>query len=103
MIRRSSDLIGKPVVLADSGEKLGTVADLLVDDEGRQFVGLVLRHGPFKSENVLPAEAVQALGGDAVVTRSRDLISPKEWRARQQGFHADDRMPVVPTEEPPNG
>jgi uncharacterized protein YrrD len=88
MMRRSRDLFGKPVVCADNGEKLGTVSDLLFNDEGGQFAGLVLRRGPFKAEAVLPAEAVQTLGADAIVARSRELISPTDWRAQ----HAHERV-----------
>ena len=84
MIKRSSDLMGKPVVSADTGEKLGTVADLLFDDHGGQFVGLVLRQGMLKSEQVLPASAVKTLGADAIVSRSSELIGAKEWRERQR-------------------
>ena len=84
MIRRTSDLIGRPVVSADSGKKLGTIADLLLDDGDGQLVGLVLRHGLLKAEDVLPAAAVQTLGADAVVSRSSELIDARQWRERQR-------------------
>ena len=83
MTKRATELIGKPVVSADTGEKLGTVSDLLLDDGGNRLVGLVLRHGLMKPENVLPAAAVQTLGADAIVSRSGQLVNGKEWRARQ--------------------
>ena len=86
MTRRATDLIGKPVVSADTGQKLGTVSDLLLDDGGNRLVGLVLRHGLMKSENVLPAEAVQTLGADAIVSRSGQLIAAKEWRNREREY-----------------
>lgn len=82
MIKRTSDLIGKPVVSIQGGEKLGTVTDLLLD-EGR-LVGLVLRHGWMNQEHVLPAAAVQTFGTDAVVSRTSELIGAKEWREREQ-------------------
>lgn len=82
MSQRATDLIGKSVVTADTGEKLGTVADLLIDDAGSQLIGLVVKHG-FRQEDVLPAAAVQTLGRDAVVSRSRsDMIPGREWRSR---------------------
>jgi uncharacterized protein YrrD len=84
MSHRATEVIGRSIVAADSGEKLGTVADLLLDDEGSRLVGLVVRHGILKSESLLPAAAVQTLGGDAVVSRSRDdLLTASEWRARK--------------------
>ena len=80
MTRRAMDVIGKPVVTAASGERLGTVADLLLDDNDATVVGLVIRHGMLKGESVLPVSAVQTLGADAVVSRSNELISAKAWR-----------------------
>ena len=74
MVRRTSDLIGRPVVSGDSGKKLGTITDLLVDDSEGRLVGLVLQHGWMKSEEVLPAAAVQTLGTDAVVANAGTWI-----------------------------
>ena len=76
---RATDVIGKPVVSADTGRKLGTVGDLLLDDSGRALVGLVVRHGALRSEDVLSADQVQSFGTDAVVSRSDRLIGAKEW------------------------
>jgi hypothetical protein len=59
------------------------VGDLLLDDRGVEVVGLIVRHGALRSEDVLPAEAVHSLGEDAIVTRSDELISAKEWRSRR--------------------
>ena len=80
---RATDVIGKPVVSADTGKKLGTVGDLLLDDSGRTLVGLVVRHGVLRSEDVLSVDQVQSLGADAVVSRSDRLITAKEWREGQ--------------------
>ena len=77
---RATDVIGKPVVSADTGRKLGTVGDLLLDDSGRALVGLVVRHGVLRGEDVLSVDQVQSLGADAVVSRSDRLITAKEWR-----------------------
>jgi sporulation protein YlmC with PRC-barrel domain len=84
MAKRATSLIGKPVVSAATGQRLGTVADLLLDDAGVTVVGVVLRHGWLKSEDVLPASSLQSLGPDAVVSRTSELIGAKEWRERQQ-------------------
>ncbi len=94
MVRRTSDLIGKPVVAGDSGKKLGTIADLLVDDNEGRLVGLVLQHGWLKNEEVLPATAVQTLGADAVVSRSSELMDARQWRERNSRSSG---------EEPPTG
>jgi uncharacterized protein YrrD len=91
MIKRASELIGKPVVSADTGERLGTVGDLLIDDGSGSLVGLVLRHGMMKSEDVMPAAAIQTLGADAIVSRSSELIGAKEWRQRRDAESHSDR------------
>ena len=79
MTTRATHVIGKPVVSADTGRKLGTVDDLLLDDSGRALIGLVVRHGVLRHEEVLSADQVQSLGTDAVVSRSDRLITAKEW------------------------
>jgi uncharacterized protein YrrD len=85
MIQRASQVIGKSVMAADNGEKLGTVADVLFDDGNRQLIGLVVRQGLLSSEHVMPADAVQAFGRDAVVSASRAaLISARDWRDKQK-------------------
>ena len=93
MVKRATELIGKPVVAADTGEKLGTVGDLLLDDESGNLVGLVLRHGLMKSEDVMPAAAIQTLGTDTIVSRSSELIGAKEWRQRREAEVRDEREP----------
>jgi len=47
-------------------------------------VGLVLSHGWLKGEHVLPAESLQTLGTDAVVSRSNDTVNAKDWHERQR-------------------
>jgi uncharacterized protein YrrD len=85
MIHRASQVIGKSVMAADNGEKLGTVADLLFDDSNRHLIGLVIRQGVLRSEQVLPADGVQAFGRDAVVSASRTaLISARDWKEKQK-------------------
>jgi uncharacterized protein YrrD len=96
MAKRATNLLGKPVMSALTGERLGTVADLLLDDGGTSVVGFVLRHGWFKGEDVLLASSLQTLGRDAVVSRASDLISAREWHERQ---HASERPPERDTRE----
>jgi uncharacterized protein YrrD len=83
MSRRATDVIGRPVVSANSGRKLGVVGDLLLDDAGVEVVGLVVRHGRLTGEDVLPAASVHSLGPDAVVSRNDELIDGREWRDRE--------------------
>ena len=86
MAQRVSEVIGKPVVSADDGGKLGTVSDVLLDESTKNVIALVVRGGGFlKHESILPAEAVKTLGRDAVVSHSStELIDSREWRARHE-------------------
>jgi uncharacterized protein YrrD len=81
MTIKTSDVIGKPVISADGGEKLGSVSDLLLDDRSRELIGVVVTHGMLKNEQVLPAAAVQSFGRDVVVSRTSELIATRDWRA----------------------
>lgn len=82
-MQRLSELMGKAIVTADTGEKLGTVADILLEDDGHRVAGVVVRSGWMGKERVLPYEGVQTLGRDAVVARSsRELMGSREWRDR---------------------
>lgn len=84
MAQRASDLIGKSVVSADTGEKLGTVSDILLDEADHRLVGLIVQRGLMRSEHVLPSAAIQTYGRDAVVSRTaQDLVKAKEWQRSQ--------------------
>lgn len=92
-MQRTSDLIGKPIVSADRGEKVGTVSDVLLQtDEGR-LAGLVVHTGMLRSERVLPYEEVKVLGGDAVVANSREaVIDPDGWEQRHVHARRSSRL-----------
>ena len=80
--RRVSEYVGKPIVSADTGEKVGTVADVLVDADAGRIVGIIVGGGLLTSEQVLPYADVQVMGGDAVIARSRQrIVGAREWRA----------------------
>lgn len=79
-MQKVSELIGKPIVSAENGERLGKVSDVLVDAHSQHVVGLVVATGLLSSEHVLPYADVQTLGTDAVVARSGSgVVGPKEW------------------------
>ena len=82
-MHRVSEIVGKPVVSAESGESVGKVTDLLVDANGDRLVGVVVRRGMFGTEHVLPYTDVQAVGRDALVARSdHGVVGPREWHER---------------------
>jgi uncharacterized protein YrrD len=82
-VYRLSDMIGKTVVSVDSGEKLGTISDALLEPGEVRLMGLVVGHGMLGKEHVLPLEDVQTVGRDTVLARTHEhLIDPREWKAR---------------------
>jgi uncharacterized protein YrrD len=86
-VQRAAQIVGKLIVTADTGEKVGEAADLLVDESGQRIVGVVVRSGLLGRETVLPYEEVQAVGGDAIVARSQErVMTPQEWH--EHGPHA---------------
>jgi uncharacterized protein YrrD len=80
---RVSELIGRTVISGDSGERIGTVSDVLLDPQSLRVLGLVMGGGLFRSEHVLPYTDVQTLGKDAIVARSAaGVVDPRQWHQR---------------------
>lgn len=76
-----SELIGKPVISVESGDKLGTVADALMADGDVRLLALVIGGGLLGKDHVLPFRDVQTLGGDTILVRSATgVVGPREWR-----------------------
>jgi uncharacterized protein YrrD len=73
---KGRDIIGKPIVSYDKGEKFDTVEDLIFDQDSNQLLGfLVKESGWLSSAQVLLLKDVQAIGPDAVITSSKDAIA----------------------------
>jgi uncharacterized protein YrrD len=82
-MERITEMVGKPVMSAANGDKLGSVADFLVTIEGDRVLGIVMRRGALRGEQVLPYDAVQAVGRHALIARSEDrVMRPREWYDR---------------------
>lgn len=80
-VHRVSEIIGKPTVSAETGDRLGKVADALLADGGINVVAIVLGGGLLGKERVLPFHDIQTLGGDTVLARTESGIrEPLEWR-----------------------
>lgn len=81
---RVTELIGKSVITADTGDRLGRIDDLILDCDRAQieavFVGVDWRSW-LGDGRVLPFSDVHALGRDAVVARGGvELLRMAEWR-----------------------
>lgn len=69
------DIIGRPVVSYDMGQKIGVVKDLIFDQNNDRLLGFLLSEPSlFNSADVLLLKDVQAIGPDAVITASKDAI-----------------------------
>jgi uncharacterized protein YrrD len=80
-VYRLSEMIGKPVVSTDSGDKMGTITDALLDASAATVLGLVIRHGLIPKDEVLPLADVQRVGRDAVLARTEEhLMGSRDWR-----------------------
>jgi uncharacterized protein YrrD len=71
---RLSEIIGKHIVSADTGEKVGHVDDLLLDERRHHVVGVLVTDGLLAEQRVLPFADVQTVGADAVVVRTAATI-----------------------------
>ena len=80
-MHRLSEIIGKPIVSSETGDRLGSISDALVEDGGVNVVALVIGGGLLAKEHVLPFRDIQTLGGDTVLARTdAGIRSPQEWR-----------------------
>lgn len=73
--RHSHRITGTEII--HDGEKIGTVDDIFIDEEGR-VVGYEVKEGLLSSNKFLPVEEVESSGKDAIVTRTSDLPSVKD-------------------------
>ena len=75
-MRNGKGMIGKPIVAFDSGEKFNTIVDLIFDQQNNLLLGFLVDEGGwFSNALVLPLSKIQAIGNDAVIVPSRDVIS----------------------------
>jgi len=67
-MRKGRDIIGKPIVSLQGGERIATVQDLVFDHAAGQLLALLVDEGGwFRAARVVPFEAVRSFGDDAVV------------------------------------
>jgi uncharacterized protein YrrD len=84
-MRKGKDIIGKPVVAYDSGEKVETIVDLIFDQYENRLLGFLIDEGGwFSNAKVLPLHLVKAIGVDAVIISSKDVIAPANHYAALQ-------------------
>jgi len=84
-MHRVSELVGRPVVTNDGGERVGKTSDLLVSPDGTAVVGLVVSSGVLGGEKgVVPFRDVRSLGGDVIVANGREpVLDGESWHAKE--------------------
>lgn len=99
-MQRSQEVIGLPIIILSSGEKLGNVADLLFD-QTQHFRGVLLETGwMFKSRKYIPADQISAIGKDAVVVENEDVVLPfddeaESWMGMVSGARKLKGQPIL--------
>jgi uncharacterized protein YrrD len=74
-MRQGRDLIGKPVVSYETGEKIDKIRDLIFDQDGNQLLGFLIDEaGWFSEARVLLMQDIQAIGRDAVIIQSKHAV-----------------------------
>jgi uncharacterized protein YrrD len=77
---RLTEVIGKPIVSADTGEKVGRAEDVLLDDTRRHLVGILITDGMLSRQRVLPFADVQTVGVDTIIARTvTTMCDAKDW------------------------
>jgi uncharacterized protein YrrD len=76
-VLKVKDLIGKPVVAANSGERIETVVAPIFDRDENCLLGfLVDQDGWFSNPKVLPLYLVKSIEADAIIIPWKELIAP---------------------------
>ena len=71
------DIIGKPIVASDSGEKIETVVAPIFDRSENCLLGfLVDQDGCLSDPKVLPLYLVQSIEADAIIIPWKESIAP---------------------------
>ncbi len=76
-MRKGKTLIGKDVLSLADGAKLNTVKDVIIGQENDEIVALLVDEGGLlSSSQVVPVEAIQSFGKDAVVIANSRAVVP---------------------------
>ncbi|WP_102125705.1 PRC-barrel domain-containing protein [Deinococcus planocerae] len=73
---KGKELLGRPVIAIDSGERLETVRDLVFDHQANQVLGILVDEGGFfRAAKVVPFEAIRSVGEDAIMVDSSHSVT----------------------------
>jgi uncharacterized protein YrrD len=75
-VRKGKDIIGKPIIAYDTGEKINHITDLIFDQNDNTLLGFLIEESSwFSDAKVLPLNLVKAIGIDAVIISEPEAIS----------------------------
>ncbi|EGW40367.1 PRC-barrel domain-containing protein [Desulfosporosinus sp. OT] len=80
-MRRTREIIGLPVLDLKSGDSIGWVQDLILDNDRDEVVGILLEGGRFfQSSKGIPRQAIVAIGKDAITVKEKTIEELKGTR-----------------------
>lgn len=94
LLMTASQINGLPVVTVHGGEDVAEVRDVIYSPEAGRLVGLTLNKRGFFSgrrREVLPAEAIHAIGRDAVMILDESSLTAPEDAPDDIGHPSTDR------------
>ncbi len=86
-MRRAREIVGLPVLDLKSGDSIGWVQDLVLDNDKEEVVGIILEGGHFfRSEKGIPRKAIVTVGKDALTVCSSTVEELKgTWWSKKVG------------------
>lgn len=76
-MRKGKDIIGKPIIAYDTGEKIANIIDLIFDQNDNTLLGFLTQESSlFNDAKVLPLSLIKAVGIDAVIIPGHETIAP---------------------------
>ncbi|HEY8875695.1 MAG TPA: PRC-barrel domain-containing protein [Desulfosporosinus sp.] len=80
-MRRIREIVGLPVLDLKSGDSIGWVQDLVLDNDKDEVIGILLEGGHlFRSEKGIPRKAIMTVGKDALTVSSKTVEELKGTR-----------------------
>ena len=80
-MRRIREIVGLPVLDLISGDSIGWVQDLVLDNDKDEVIGILLEGGHlFRSEKGIPRKAIMTVGKDALTVSSKTVEELKGTR-----------------------
>jgi uncharacterized protein YrrD len=72
---KGKDIIGKPIIVADTGEEIATVMDLIFDPGENRLLGFLLdKRGWVSKAKVLPLNLIESIVCEAITVSSASSV-----------------------------